>query len=59
LRPMLLPTHVRDSQDFPNVMAQHKSIFTSLRRSPAKEDITTLTRDILGLSERHAVRRAS
>lgn len=59
LKPKLVPTHVRDSQDFPNVMAQHKSVFSSLKKSPSKEDITTLTRDLLGLSARHAIRRAS
>lgn len=57
LQPLLVPTHVRDSQDFPNAMAQHDSIYSTLRKCPAKEDITTLSRDLLGLSKRHKLRR--
>lgn len=43
----LYRSYVRNSQEFPNVIAKGLSIFDTLRSSTAKEDIDLLTQEIL------------
>jgi chromosome partitioning protein len=45
----LLKTVIRTSQEFPNVKKKDKTIFDSLKKSTAKEDIDSLTKEILAL----------
>ena len=53
-RPNLLKAIVRNSQAFPNSVMNKESIFTDLRKTPAKEDIHALCLEILGLDMRDA-----
>lgn len=46
---LLLKRSVRFSQEFPNVIANHGSIFDAIRLSAAKEDINRLTQELLGI----------
>ena len=43
----LLKTVVRTSQEFPNVKKKNKTIFDTLRKTTAKEDIDSLTKEII------------
>lgn len=43
----LYRTYIRNSQEFPNVIAKGISIFDSLKNTPAKEDVGLLTQEIL------------
>lgn len=43
----LLKSVIRTSQDFPNSKNRNKSIFDTLRKSTAKEDIDQLTKEII------------
>jgi chromosome partitioning protein len=45
----LLKTVIRTSQEFPNVKKKDKTIFDTLRKSTAKEDIDALTKEVLQL----------
>ena len=45
----LLKSVIRTSQEFPNAKKKDKTIFDSLRKSTAKEDIDALTREVLQL----------
>jgi chromosome partitioning protein len=47
----LLKSVIRTSQEFPNSKKKDKTIFDSLRKSTAKEDIDALTREILQLMQ--------
>jgi chromosome partitioning protein len=44
---ILLKSIIRTSQDFPNCKNKGKSIFDSIKKSTAKEDIDQLTREII------------
>jgi chromosome partitioning protein len=46
----LFKTFIRTSQDLPNSVAKSKSIFDSLRKSTAKEDIDLLVREFIEMS---------
>lgn len=45
----LLKSVIRVSQEFPNAKNKGKSIFDSLKKSTAKEDVDALTREIIGM----------
>ncbi len=47
---LLFKRSVRFSQEFPNAIASHGSIFDALRTTAAKEDIDALTRELLGIN---------
>lgn len=47
----LLKSVIRSSQEFPNMKNKSKTIFNSLRKSPAKEDIDALSREIIALMQ--------
>lgn len=47
----LLKSVIRTSQEFPNMKNKGKTIFDSLRKSTAKEDIDTLAKEILGMMQ--------
>lgn len=47
----ILKSVIRTSQEFPNAKKKDKTIFDSLRKSTAKEDIDSLTREILQLMQ--------
>jgi len=46
---LLLKRSVRFSQEFPNAIASHGSIFDAIRSTAAKEDINALTQELLGI----------
>lgn len=46
---LLLKRSVRFSQEFPNAIANHGSIFDAIRVTAAKEDINKLTQELLGI----------
>ena len=46
---ILFDTYIRQNQDFANAYVNTGSIYDSLRPSSAKEDIDSLTREILGI----------
>jgi chromosome partitioning protein len=48
---LLLKSVIRTSQDFPNMKKKEKTIFDSLKKSTAKEDIDALAREIIGLMQ--------
>lgn len=48
---LLLKKSVRFSQEFPNAIACHGSIFDAIRSTAAKEDINALTQELLGIYE--------
>ena len=45
----VLKSIIRSSQEFPNAKKNKRTIFDSLRKSTAKEDIQTLTQELLEL----------
>ena len=47
----LLKSVIRTSQEFPNMKKKGKTIFDSLQKSTAKEDIDALSREIIGLMQ--------
>ncbi len=47
----LLKSVIRTSQDFPNTKKKGKSIFDSLKKSTAKEDIDALSKEIIAIME--------
>jgi len=47
----LLKSVVRTSQEFPNMKNKGKTIFDSLKKSTAKEDIDTLTKEIIQIMQ--------
>ena len=47
----LLKSVIRTSQEFPNMKNKGKTIFDSLRKSTAKEDIDTLAKEIIGMMQ--------
>ncbi|HEY2566753.1 MAG TPA: AAA family ATPase [Candidatus Aquirickettsiella sp.] len=47
----LLKSVIRTSQEFPNMKNKEKTIFDSLRKSTAKEDIDALTKEIIGMMQ--------
>lgn len=49
----LLKSVIRTSQEFPNMKNKGKTIFDSLRKSTAKEDIDTLAKEIIGMMQIH------
>jgi chromosome partitioning protein len=48
----LFRSYIRSSQEFPNSITNHGSIFDTLRSSQAREDIDLLTREILNLNNK-------
>ncbi len=46
----LLRNNVRFSQEFPKVIANNVSVFDTIKRSIAKEDVDHLTQELLGLA---------
>lgn len=46
-------THIRRSQDFPNAVGTGDSIFKTLRRTNAKEDIDLFTRELLNINNKN------
>ena len=48
---ILFDTYVRQSQEFANAYANISSIYDQLKSSAAKEDIDSLTREILGINK--------
>jgi chromosome partitioning protein len=47
---LIYNTFIRNCQEFPNSMYSGANIFSSLRNTPAKEDIDLFTREILNLN---------
>lgn len=47
----LLKTHVRNSQEFPNVIAHGHSLYDTVKPTIAKTDIDNLTREVLGIGK--------
>lgn len=47
----LLKSVIRTSQEFPNMKQKGKTIFDSLRKSTAKEDIDALAQEIIGMMQ--------
>jgi chromosome partitioning protein len=51
-RDILFDTYIRQNQEFANAYAKTCSIYDQLSPSPAKEDIDSLTREILGINKK-------
>ena len=49
---ILFDTYIRQNQEFANAYANVCSIYDQLRPSPAKEDIDSLTKEILGINKK-------
>ncbi len=45
----MFKSYIRASQEFPNAIAQGRSIYDGLKRTTAQEDIELVTKEILGL----------
>lgn len=52
----LLKSVIRTSQEFPNIKSKEKTIFDSLRKSTAKEDIDALTKEIIQMMQKETVK---
>lgn len=51
--PLLYQSYIRHAQDFPNSTNNGQTIYDSLRRGAAKEDIDLFTRELLGIDKQH------
>lgn len=49
----LLKSVIRTSQEFPNNKNKNKTIFDNMKKSTAKEDIDSLTKEIIGLMKKN------
>ena len=58
LSTILLKSVVRTSQNFPNMKSKGKTIFDSLKKSTAKEDIDALAREILCMMQSESSSRS-
>jgi chromosome partitioning protein len=47
----MFKAYIRNSQEFPNVLAKSESIYCSVKETSAKEDIDLITKEILGVSD--------
>lgn len=50
----MFKTYIRSSQDFPNSVANHQSIFDVIKTTSAKEDMDLLTREILDINPKNS-----
>ncbi len=55
----LFKSIIRTSQEFPNMKKKGKTIFDSLRKSTAKEDIDALAREIIGMMQSNKIQAES